>query len=170
MFEIGEYIMYGKSGVCKLDCVCRSPFDEKDTRTYYKLEPIFGTPSVIYTPVDNDKVAWRSLMKKEEAMELIERMPNIDALTVENEKQRRETYKSAVSELKPEGFVSIIKTVYDRRRTFETMRRHITEVDSEYESFSKRALYAELSIVLGVPFDDVESYIAKKIDEMPKAE
>ena len=169
MFAVGDYMMYGKSGVCKVTDICRSPFDEKDVRTYYVLRPVFGAPAIIYTPVDNDKVAFRPLMNLSDARDLIKRIPSIEALTVENEKMRREVYKGAVSELYPEGFVSVIKTVYDRRRTLASARRHITEADSEYESFAKRALYCELSIVLGIPFDNVENYIHDEIDRQKDA-
>jgi len=165
MFSVGEYMMYGKSGVCKVTDICRSPFDEKDERTYYVLRPVFGAPAIIYTPVDNDKVAFRPLMEKDDAHALIKKIPSIEALTVDNEKMRREVYKGAVSQLYPEGFVSVIKTVYDRRQTLASARRHITEADSEYESFAKRALYCELSIVLGIPFDNVENYISEEIEK-----
>ena len=165
MFSVGVFMMYGKSGVCKVTDICRSPFDEKDERTYYVLRPVFGAPAIIYTPVDNDKVAFRPLMEKDDAHALIKKIPSIEALTVDNEKMRREVYKGAVSQLYPEGFVSVIKTVYDRRQTLASARRHITEADSEYESFAKRALYCELSIVLGRPFDNVENYISEEIEK-----
>lgn len=169
MFAVGDYMMYGKSGVCKVTGICRSPFDEKDDRTYYVLRPVFGAPAIIYTPVDNDKVAFRPLMKADDAHDLIKKIPDIGTLTVENEKMRRDVYKGAVSELYPEGFVSVIKTVYGRRQALASARRHITEADSEYESFAKRALYCELSIVLGIPYDNVENYITEQIEEQKDA-
>lgn len=169
MFAVGDYMMYGKSGVCKVTDICRSPFDEKDERTYYVLRPVYGAPAIIYIPVDNDKIAFRPLMKADDAHALIKKIPEIEALTVENEKMRREVYKGAVSGLHPEGFVSVIKTVYGRRQTLASARRHITEADSEYESFAKRALYCELSIVLGIPYENVEGYIKDSIGEKKDA-
>lgn len=169
MFSVGDYMMYGKSGVCKVTDICRSPFDEKDERTYYVLRPVFGAPATIYTPVNNDKVAFRPLMKADDAHKLIKKIPDIETLTVENEKMRRDVYKGAVSALYPEGFVSVIKTVYVRRQTLASARRHITEADSEYESFAKRALYCELSIVLGIPFENVEDFISEEIGQMKDA-
>lgn len=163
MFKVGDYVMYGKNGVCRLTEICRSPFDESDTRIYYVLKPLVGSPAVIYTPVDNDKVALRALMAKKDADRLIEKMPSIEELTVENEKKRRDVYKAATASLYPEGFVSVIKTVRVRRRLLESERRHITEVDSEYESYAKRSLYGELSVVLGIPFEEIERYIVDKI-------
>lgn len=163
MFKVGDHIMYGKSGVCGIAAVCRSPFDEKDDRLYYKLEPLTGSPAVIYTPVDNEKVPSRELMCKKDAAVLIEKISSICELAVENEKARRDIYKAATSSLSPEGFVSVIKTVYLRRKALEAERRHITEVDAEYESYAKRALCGELSVSLGIPYEEAERYISERI-------
>ena len=54
MFEIGELIMYGTNGVCRVEGFTRSPFDADDEREYYILKPIHDQSNlVIYTPVEN---------------------------------------------------------------------------------------------------------------------
>ena len=78
MFNIGDYILYGKNGVCRLTDICSSPFDENDTRTYYKLQTQHGASSVIFTPTDT-KIASRKLMTKEEAAgELLSEIMNLN--------------------------------------------------------------------------------------------
>ena len=165
MFCVGDYIMYGKCGVCKLTDICRSPFDAKDTKQYYELRPISNVTSVIYTPVDNDKIMLRKLMDKDDAQKFLDRVASIAPLTVENEKKRRDIYKEAIADLYPDGYVSVIRTVYERRRAFEAARRHITDADSEFESLAKRSLFGELSIVLGIPVEQVEQTIFGIISE-----
>lgn len=164
MYKVGDYIMYGKSGVCQIKDICASPFDENDTKTYYVLSPLFGAATVIYTPVENTKIASRTLMEKCDASSLIDKMPEICELEIENEKMRRDIYKQTVASLVPEGFVKVIKTVYSRRRAFAAAKRHLTEVDVEYESYAKRSLYSELSVVLGIPFEEVEQYVIDCIE------
>lgn len=164
MFTVGDHILYGKNGVCELIDICRSPLDQSDERMYYVLRPIHNNSATIYTPVDNEKVASRKLMQRSEADDLIKRIPSIETLVVENEKHRRDVYKNAVSELSPVGFIQILKTVYARRRSFESMKRHITEVDAEYENLAKKSLYSELSVILDIPFEKMEDYISEKIE------
>lgn len=165
MFNIGDYILYGKNGVCRLTDICSSPFDENDTRTYYKLQTQHGASSVIFTPTDT-KIASRKLMTKEEAESFIKKIPQIETLKVETEKLRREVYRTAVSDLSPESFVAVLKTIKERRRAFEIAKRHITEADAEYESLAKKSLYSELSIVLDIPYVDVEAYIAANAESI----
>lgn len=165
MFEVGDYILYGKNGVCELTGICSSPFDKKDTRAYYELHPVYSTSGVIYTPADNGVIASRKVMTKAEAEEFLKTVAGIELLDVSNEKTRRDTYKAAAADLSPKGFVSIIKTVRNRRILFEPLRKHITEADAEYESLAKKSLYSELSLVLGIQYDKVEDFLYSKIYE-----
>ena len=73
MFEIGELIMYGTNGVCRVEGFTRSPFNADDEREYYILKPIHDQSNlVIYTPVENENVVMRPLLSLEKAKAFIE--------------------------------------------------------------------------------------------------
>lgn len=164
MFEIGEYIVYGTSGICRVEEICPSPYDKKDTRTYYLLIPVHNPMgSTIYTPVDNDRVPMRRLMTREEIDDLILAMPTIGPVQVPVEKQRREIYRTTIFALRPEGYISVMKTVERRREELTAARKHFPVSDMEYGRLAKHLLYSECAHVLGVPEDAVESYITQKV-------
>ena len=132
MFEIGEYIVYGTSGICRVEEICSSPYDKKDPRTYYLLIPSHNPMgSTIYTPVDNERVPMRRLMTREEIDALICAMPEIELVQVPVEKQRREIYRTTIGALRPEGYVSVIKTVQRRREELSAARKHFPVSDLE---------------------------------------
>ena len=164
MFEIGEYIVYGTSGICRVEYICTSPYDKSDTRTFYLLVPVNNPmSSTIYTPVDNERVPMRRLMNAEEVEALIGAIPSIGVLEVPVEKQRRELYRNTVGALRPEGYVSVIKTVEERRERLCAAHKHFPVSDMEYGRLAKQMLYSELSHVLGMPIDAVEAYILQKL-------
>ena len=104
MFEIGEFIVYGINGICRVESIGPSPYDKTDPRTFYLLIPVNNPMgSSIYTPVDNDRVPMRRLMTREEIEELIALMPEIETLEVPIEKQRREIYRTTIGALDPKG-------------------------------------------------------------------
>ena len=73
MFQIGERIMYGSSGVCRVEAIGKpdsASFADRD-RDYYTLSPLYGE-GVIYVPVDSS-VFMRPILSREEALELIRR-------------------------------------------------------------------------------------------------
>ncbi len=164
MFEIGEHIVYGTSGICRVEEICKSPYDKNDTRTYYLLIPAHNPMgSTIYTPVDNDRVPMRRLMTPEEIEALICAMPAIEVLQVPVEKQRREIYRTVIGALRPEGYVSVIKTVHRRREELTAARKHFPVSDMEYGRLAKHMLYSECAHVLGLAEDGMEAYIEEKL-------
>ena len=52
MYQAGDYIVYGTSGVCRVDEIKPSPFEGEEGRQYYTLTPVTGTET-IYIPVDS---------------------------------------------------------------------------------------------------------------------
>ena len=166
MFDIGEYIVYGINGICRVESLCESPFDKSDTRPYYRLVPVNSTSSsVIYTPVDNDRVPMRRLMTRAQLDELIALMPDIELLTVPVEKERREIYRTTIGALDPKGYVSVIKTVRQRRADLAAARKHFPMTDLEYGRLAKHLLCSEFAQVLGVSEADADAYILTSLGE-----
>lgn len=166
MFQVGEYIIYGMNGICRVAEIGPSPYDKEDARTYYLLIPVNNPmSSTIYTPVDNVRVPMRRLMTKGEIEKLIVSMPQIDTLTVPVEKQRREIYRTVIGELRPEGYVQIIKTVRRRRTELTAAHKHFPVTDLEYGRLAKHLLCSECAHVLGMSEDEVDRYITERIGE-----
>ena len=168
MFEVGEHIVYGTNGICRVEEICKSPYDAADTRTYYLLIPVNNPmSSTIYTPVDNERVPMRRLMTREQIDALIAAMPAIETLIVPVEKQRREIYRNTIGGLCPEGYVSVIKTVDRRKEELAAAHKHFPVSDLEYGRLAKHLLYSECAHVLGMDEECIEGYI---LDRLGKAE
>ena len=105
----------------------------------------------------------RRLMTPEEVEALICAIPKIGVLEVPVEKQRREIYRATVGALRPEGYVSVIKTVEERRERLCAAHKHFPVSDMEYGRMARQMLYSELAHVLGLSPDGVEDYIAAKL-------
>ena len=166
MFAIGDVIVYGSDGVFVVSEYASSPIDKKDDRVFYVLKPVYGNVSnVIYTPADNQRVAMRGVMTREEALRFIDTIPEISLLYIENEKKRRVTYRDALSECNNEHYVKIIKTVRKKREECQNQRKRLSECDEEYEKKAKHCLYGELAVSLEMSFNDVERYVLNVFDE-----
>ena len=77
MYERGVLIMYGSSGVCRVEDVApmKGSRGAEKNRLYYKLSPVYGS-GTIYVPVDT-KIFMRPVLSRREAMDLIHRIPEI---------------------------------------------------------------------------------------------
>ncbi len=164
MFSIGDKIMYGSEGVFTVAEYTSSPIDKNDTRQFYVLRPVHGpSGNVIITPVGNENVKMRAVMSRSEALALIDKIPDIPLLTVENEKKRRDTYRKALTSATCEELISIIKTVALRKEELLRNKKRISESDNDYEMKARFCFYGELSISLDIPLDSIEAFIKERL-------
>ena len=99
MFQKGEYVACGNNGICKVtDISTLNMASAPKGRLYYVLKPVYAEASTVYIPVDNHKAALRAALTKTDVHELIKKIPDLDLVWVENDKQRELTYKEYLKE------------------------------------------------------------------------
>lgn len=97
MFETGEYVVYGRTGICQVTGVTTMRVDgSSGEKLYYVLRPGGETDGKIFTPVEGGKQVLRGIITREEAERLIDEIPSIETLSIENEKFREDSYKKCI--------------------------------------------------------------------------
>ena len=160
VFKIGDLIVYGNAGVCRVVEIGKPPLKGiPDGQDYYTRAPYYAEKSVIFTPCDNEKVVMRPIVSKAEADELISRIPDIGFLGIPDEKKREECYKETIRTCDPHKFVSIIKTIYARKQQRISEGKKVTASDEKYFQMAEDKLYGELAIALEIERTEVKDYI-----------
>lgn len=170
MFETGDYIVYGSTGICQVMGVTTMNMDgiPKD-RLYYVLRPDGQAEGKIFTPVDNVKLVMRRVMTQKDAEDLINEIPDIETLDIADDKLREEKYKECLRSCESREMIRIIKTIYLRKKERFAKGKKVTATDERYLKQAEENLYSELSMLLGVPKNKMESYITARINRTPKA-
>ena len=97
MFEIGDYVLNATNGICKIsESVELDMSGDKQLKSYFLLRPIEEENDRVYIPVDNADKRIRKVITKGEAQAVLDRIPEIEALVVDKEKERETRYKEAV--------------------------------------------------------------------------
>lgn len=165
MFNIGDKIVYGSEGVFSIYEYTGSPIDKSDERVFYVLIPVHGSENnKIVAPCEGGTVSMRAVMTKDEALALVDRIPEIEEVKVEQERCRREAYRSVMSRGRGEDCVSIIKTVRRRREEFMAQKRRLSETDTDFEGRAKKCLWGELSVALDIPYAEVGAIIEERLE------
>ena len=163
MFEIGEYIVYGNNGVCKVENIGKLDMKgENRDRLYYWLTPVYGQGSKIYSPVDNQKTVMRKVLTKEEAEKLTDEIDEIETLWIVDEKQREAAYKKAMYSVDCRSLLQIIKTVYLRKEERVKQGKKVTATDERYFKLAEDKLYQELAVPLGLEENYENIQMSKK--------
>ena len=160
MFQAGDVIVCGTHGVCRVEKVgpLSSAVADRD-RLYYTLKPLYERGSVVFTPVDNEKMVIRPVISREEALRLIDGIRDAEALGIEDERKREENYKTALKSCRAEELVKMIKTINARKRSRAARGKKATDADSRYVKLAEDYLYGELAISLDLERDQVKAFI-----------
>ena len=166
MFQPGDLVIYGATGVCRVEEItCPGGTGADRNRRFYLLKPL-QQDGVIYTPVDNAKVPMRPVISREEAEALIDLIPSIqvEAYHGSSLQALAQHYQSAVRTHECRDFLELMMSIYAKRRQAEAQKRRLGMVDERFMKQAERLLYGELSVALDIPFDQVEPYIARRVD------
>ncbi len=166
MFSVGEYIVYGTTGVCKVEEIGTLQMScvSKD-KLYYTMTPLGSQGSKVYVPVDSDKAVMRPVTSKDDAKALVEEIPSIELLWVDDEKRREDIYKTAYRSCDCREWIKIIKTLYLRKMSRIAEGKKVTVVDGKYLHMAEERLYEELGLALGMDKDEVIEYITQSVEK-----
>ena len=102
MFCVGDIVVYGAHGLCKVDGIGPLPMKFADkSKRYYTLHTCKQPSMTIYAPVDNQTVVMRQPLNRAQAETLISEMPQYAVVPIMDAKEResrcREAPKSVYS-------------------------------------------------------------------------
>lgn len=158
MRQIGDYVVYRKE-VCQIVGMKENHFKGKD---YYVLVPISDASLKIDVPVDHQLGYLRDLISKEEAMKIIERIPDVEAIHCD-EKLMETQYKLLLNNGSHENLIQIIKTAYLRNKERVDNKKKISDKDHHYFELAEKYLYTEIGIALGMSYEEAKDYIVDRV-------
>lgn len=164
VFEVGDYVVHGNNGVCRVEAVqTMDGIGADKKRVYYTLIPLYTSGSKLFVPTDSKKVITRSVMTKKEVKKLLEEWDEIETLWVENDKKREEIYKEALRSCDCRQWVKLIKTSYQRNQSRIEKGKKATTSDERYLHMAEDNLFGELAIPLQMTRGEAENYFIKQV-------
>ncbi len=167
MFSIGQYVICGNKGACTVEDITTLDISGVDkAKKYYILKPVYVAASTVYVPVDTAESSMRNILTKEEADELIQKIPQIPELEIRNERLVELDYKECMKANNCMELVKLIKTIYLRKKKRLEAGRKETAVDSKYFRIAEDNLYGELAVSLNMERKDVCQYISGQLENL----
>lgn len=169
MYQAGQLILYGKTGVCRVEgIVSQTAPGEKTARPYYVLQPLYQSGSIM-APVDNvesGRIFTRPIMGREEAQAFIEGLPALKAEPYYNQNmsQLREHYREQLGGLTGQDLALVICSVYLKKQETQAGKRKLGAVDQQFMDEAEDLLYGELAAALDIDRDQVKDYISKTLN------
>lgn len=167
MFQPGELLIYGSTGVCRVLSIDQQQEyvdGVKQTRSYYRLKPLHQD-GTIFTPVDSDKVSMRPIISREEADALIDTIPTLHPSEphVSTTQALAQHYQASLRQHSCQSLLELTISIHEKRCRAEAQKRHLGMVDERYMKQAEQLLFGELAAALEIPYEEVQPYIASRL-------
>lgn len=167
MFKKGDVVFYRMNGIYEITDITTVDFPGVDKdRLFYVLRQQTGSEK-IYVAADGDTSKMRKIISREEALELISQIPDLEPLKLKDEKKPEAEYKEALQKYDCIETLRLIKCIYFRRKQRLDDRKKVIAADERYMRLAEDMLYQELGRALDIPEDQVLDYLINKIENQP---
>lgn len=162
MYQVGDMVVYGRTGVCRVEGI-----EENKGQKFYALMPLYQSCSIL-TPVDG-KVFMRPVISREEAEELIDHLPDLEAAPCEGKGLREltERYQSSIDSHDCTQWAVMTKSIYTKKRKAEREKKKFGAVDERFMREGEALLFGELAAALELPVEQMKNYIRDRLAGRP---
>lgn len=164
MYNIGDVVIYGTFGICKIDSIEKRDLTGAE-QEYYILRHTRSDKNIFYVPTDNEAAVskLRPVCSKKEIDDLISDMDNEKLIWIENDMKRKEEYSRIIKEGDKKEIIRLIKTLYLRRKEIAQNGRKLRASDESYLDLAENMLFEEFAYALGIERDEVVAYIEQRL-------
>lgn len=162
-FSIGDLIIYGETGVCRVESMEERPFLGEITNCY-RLQPIYQS-CVIYTPVDNGNVFMRNIVSADKAEALINSFESVEPRDLPQGAPRivSELYDKIIKTHDCAELVSFIVSVHNKRKRLADSKKKLSAIDERFMKKAEDLLFGELASALGIQKSEVYERASEKL-------
>ncbi len=172
MYHIGDLILYGGTGVCKVvDIKALDGPGTENQQPFYVLEPLYQKLT-LFAPVGTTKVYMRPIISKNEAERLIDMIPTIRAEAFHSRilRELTERYEASLNTHDCAELIELSMSLYAKKQSVEQEKRKFGAVDERFMKRAEDLLFGELAAALDIPKESVPAYISQRIGEERRPE
>ena len=158
MFQPGDLMVYGRTGVCRVERI-----ERERGQDFYALKPLYQTCSIL-TPV-NGKVFMRPVISKEEALRLIDQMPSMEVEPWQSGalREMNERYQAIVATHECADLIELVMSIYAKKMNAQQEKKKFGAADERFMKEGEALLHGELAAALDIPVDRVPDFIADRL-------
>jgi len=165
MYQVGELIVYGGEGVCRVQAIGASPVAGADPeKLYYTLSPVYHE-GIIFAPVDIN-VPMRRVLSGQQARLLLQQIPYMETPepVARDVKAAEQQYKALLQTYSYENLLALIRLIYTKNEAAIHQGKNYSNIDQRFLKRAKTLLYEELSTALDIPIEQVEETIIREAE------
>lgn len=164
MYQIGDQVLYGIHGVCRVTQLEKQLIDKKQ-RTYLVLEPEGQQGARFLVPTCNE-VAMSKLTPVMTAPELEALLQSREVRQdhwIADENQRKQRYREVISSGNRAALMGAVCTLYRHKASQAAAGRKFHLCDENFLRDAEKILCGEISLVLSLEYDQARDYLRSQL-------
>lgn len=171
MFCIGDQVMYGNHGVCRIDSIQERTVDRNQV-SYFVLMPLEQSQTLFYVPTHNQAALskMRPLLSRSALLELLSSDALQEDCWIPEENRRKLRYKELVGSGDFLSMAQMVHTLHRQKRLALEAGRKFHLCDENFLRDAQRILESELSAVLQIPREQVHDVVQDRMKKNGSAD
>lgn len=160
-YKIGDIVIYGAEGLCKVEAITEKEFDGQKIK-YYALKQLGRNNSVTYVPTNNEKSLgkMRLILTKEEIMELIQHTPEGGEKWIDNARQRQLAFKETILYGDSKDLIHMVRSLYSHQKELNEKGKKLHLSDEKFFKEAQKIICEEIAYVFEIEQEEVLDFIA----------
>lgn len=165
-YSIGENVIYGANGVCRISGIEKISFFHERPKKYYILEPLFVTQSqTTYVPYDDETMTSKiqPIVSKEEALALIDKIPQNKIDWIEDRNERKDAFGQIILNCDRAQIMALIRTISHKRDELESAGKKLNMQDERILIEAQKRINGEFAVVLNMNPDEISDFVSERL-------
>lgn len=160
MFSIGELVLYGAEGICRVIDIEELDLTGEPIK-YYKLAPESDRSSTIFVPTENSILTNRlkALLTEEEIRALVSEKDATEPVWTNSTNQRKMRYHEIVNSGDRRLLIGLVRELFARHRSVRGTGQRFPATDEHYYKLAQKILFDEFSRIIPLKKEEFLSFI-----------
>ena len=167
MYQIGEVVSYGATGICTIEDIRMESLSRAGTKkqNYYILRPAATPTCTTYVPVENETLTgkMRRVLTKGEIDGMIASAGGEKLEWIDDTRRRADAFSQIVAKGISADLLKLISCLYLEKKARNKGGRKFCATDEKLLSSAERMVSEEFAYALQIPQSKVSAYIAEKL-------
>ena len=162
MYQVGDAVLYGNNGICRIRDVTRMEscglVDD-----FYVLKPVSSEATTVFVPLGSEVLVSRMhpLLSPDAMRKLLDQLGDAAPIWVENENQRKTLFREIMNSGDRLAIVRVFLTLKAMREEREKKGKHLRVSDERAYRETERIFFDELALVLGWSREDYADFLER---------
>lgn len=164
MFEIGDWVLYGIHGVCRIVGTEKQLVNRKRTE-YLVLEPLSQNESRYYLPTGNPTALakLKTVLSAEELKTLLLSQEVREDVWIQEENQRKQVYRELINGGDRTALLKMVSTLYRYKEAQAAAGRKFHQCDDNFLRDAEKLLSSEIALVLEMAPEEARNYLREQL-------